>query len=102
MEDKLNKRLILNRMLDSYEETKKKTLENLHDYDFYGLAMRYEMCEWGEEALEHNSLSQKELDLLSQQKDPLEFLYDIWLNYDDDLWEVFNIMLNNEANRGEQ
>lgn len=82
-----NKQL-LNKVRKAYEERKAQINKDLHDYNYYELYMRYELCEWLETIVNEYADSYAELiEYLKGKNDPLEWLYDVMLNREDSLWD---------------
>lgn len=75
----------------------KKLAEGIKDYDFYGIAVRYELLEWVGSRLLESEDREDEVELLKDIDNPLEYLYDIWLDTDDELWNIFDDMLYYET-----
>lgn len=70
-----------------------KLADGIKDYDFYGIAIRYELLEWVGSRLLENEDRREEIDYLKTKASPLEYLYDRWLHTDDELWNTFDDML---------
>ena len=82
-----NEELIKN-VRRAYDKRKAELYKDLHDYNYWELYMRYELCEWLETIVNEYSDSYKELiDYLKAEKDPLEWLFDVMLNREDSLWD---------------
>lgn len=85
---------LYNKMEQEFNEYKDKKLKNIKNCDFYGIALRYELLEWVGSSLLENDGRQEEIEVLKGKNSPLEYLYDMWLGTDDELWNTFDYMLH--------
>lgn len=82
-----NEELIKN-VRRAYDKRKAEILKDMHDYNYWELYMRYELCEWLETIVNEYADSYEELiDYLKQKNDPLEWLYDVMLDREDNIWD---------------
>lgn len=82
-----NEELIKN-VRRAYDRRKAEILKDMHDYNYWELYMRYELCEWLENIVNEYADSYEELiDYLKQKSDPLEWLYDVMLDREDNIWD---------------
>lgn len=89
-----NKQL-LNKVRKTYEERKAGINKDLHDYNYWELYMRYELCEWLETIVNEYADSYEELiNYLKDKKDPLEWLYGVMLDREDDLWDNIGMSMD--------
>ena len=63
------------------------------DYGYYGLGIKYEIKEWVNWLVEQGE-ADKTLKYLMTKLNPLQFVYDLWLDYDDELWNKFDDMVD--------
>lgn len=90
---------LYNKMEQEFDNYKATKLKDLHDYDFYGIALRYELLEWvGSRLLEADD-SPEQVEYLKGKDNPLEYLYGMWLGTDDELWNAFDYMLHDNIQR---
>ena len=87
MKHMTNEELIKN-VRRAYDKRKAEILKDIHDYNYYELYMRYELCEWlntivDEYAEEHQEL----LDYLKEQANPLDWLYNVMLDVEEEMWD---------------
>lgn len=89
-----NKQL-LNKVRKAYEERKAEINKDLHDYNYWELYMRYELCEWLETIVNEYADSYRELlEFLKSKNDPLEWLYSVMLDREDDLWDNIGMSMD--------
>ena len=82
-----NEELIKN-VRRAYDKRKAEILKDMHDYNYWELYMRYELCEWLETIVNEYADSYEELiDYLKQKSDPLEWLYAVMLDREDSIWD---------------
>lgn len=82
-----NKGLLKN-INNAYEKRKAEINKDLHDYNYWELYMRYELCEWLETIVNEYADSYEELiNYLKQKNDPLEWLYGVMLDREESLWD---------------
>lgn len=79
---------LMHKVRKEYAERKAEINKDLHDYNYYELYMRYELCEWlntivDEYAEEHQEL----LDYLKEQANPLDWLYNVMLDVEEEMWD---------------
>ena len=72
----------------TYDKRKTELYKDIHDYNYYELYMRYELCEWLETIVnEYGDTYVELIEYLKGKNDPLEWLYDVMLNREDSLWD---------------
>ena len=96
---------LIDKLYNNFEEYKTSLeKDTIHNYHYYGLAFRYEICEFFMQAMEDNPDGwQAQLDHLKTKDNPLEYLYEMWIDTDDTLWEdfsdTFKWKINNDIKR---
>lgn len=82
-----NEELIKN-VRRAYDKRKAEILKDMHDYNYWELYMRYELCEWLETIVNEYADSYEDLiNYLKSKNDPLEWLYGVMLDREDSLWD---------------
>lgn len=84
---------LYNKMEQEFNGYKNSKLKDIKNYDFYGIAVRYELLEWVGSCLLESEDRQDEIELLKSKNNPLQYLYNRWLKTDDNLWDIFDDML---------
>lgn len=86
---------LLNKVKEEYETRKAEINKDLHDYNYWELYMKYELCEWLETIVNEFADDNEELiDHLKKQNNPLEWLYDVMLDREDDLWDEIGMAMD--------
>lgn len=84
----MNNEELLNNVRKAYETRKKEINKDLHDYNYWELYMKYELCEWLMVLVEDYAEDNREfIEYLKTKSNPLEWMYEIMLNREDKLWE---------------
>ena len=79
---------LLKNINNAYEKRKAEINKDLHDYNYWELYMRYELCEWLETIVNEYSEEYSELlDYLKKKTNPLEWLMGVMTNREDNLWD---------------
>lgn len=82
-----NEELIKN-VRRAYDKRKAEILKDMHDYNYWELYMRYELCEWLKTIVNEYADSYEELiGYLKQKNNPLEWLYAVMLDREDSIWD---------------
>ena len=78
---------LLYKVQKEYAERKAELNKDLHDYNYYELYMRYELCEWLETQVNEYAEEQKDfLEHLKTKKHPLDWLYNTMTKIEDETW----------------
>lgn len=79
---------LIDKVRKEYEDYKTIIFKDLHDWDYYGLYVRYELCEWLETSINEYGKVYKELiEFLKQQKEPLEYMAEAIYDREDNFWD---------------
>lgn len=86
---------LLNKVKEEYETRKAEINKDLHDYNYWELYMKYELCEWlGTIVNEFADDNEELIDHLKKQNNPLEWLYDVMLDREDNLWDEIGMAMD--------
>lgn len=86
---------LLNKVQQEYETRKAEINKNLHDYNYYELYMRYELCDWLETIIEEYAEENKDLiEFLKGKDNPLDWLYETMQDREDNTWSGISQLMD--------
>lgn len=79
---------LLKKVRREYDKRKAEINKDLHDYNYWELYIRYELCEWLDTVVNECADAMGELlEYLKTKKNPLEWLFNIMLEREDTIWD---------------
>ena len=86
---------LLNKVNEEYKNRKAELNKDLHDYNYYELYMRYELCEWLETLVnEYAGLNEELIEFLKTKNNPLDWLYEAMLDREDEMWDNIGMTMD--------
>ena len=79
---------LMNNVRKTYEKRKEEINKDLHDYNYWELYIRYELCEWLDTIIrEYPDDNEELIEYLKTRHDPLGWLFDVMLDKEDEMWD---------------